>query len=150
MSAAMGNRALPRALLGGVGLMLAGLIAGAGFTHHSIRPTEVPVSTPVQERDFVFKDRGDGAITVWDAKNGQLVTTLVGQNGFLRATLRGLAQQRKREDNDEQTPFHLTQWADGRLTLDDPVTARHVELEAFGATNEDVFAQLLMHKDTAP
>ncbi len=30
-------------------------------------------------------------------------------------------------------PFHLSAWRDGRLTLDDPATGRHVELEAFGA-----------------
>jgi hypothetical protein len=33
--------------------------------------------------------------------------------------------------------------ADGRLTLDDPSTGRHVELVAFGPDNEAVFAWLL-------
>ena len=82
-----------------------------------------------------------------DARNGSVVANLTGQQGFLRSTVRGLAQQRKRQDNDETTPFRLTAWADDRLTLDDPVTGRHVELEAFGETNEAVFAQLLMAKE---
>ena len=42
-----------------------------------------------------------------------------------------------------QTPFRLSAWSDGRLTLDDPATARHIELQAFGSTNTEVFAQLL-------
>ncbi len=34
-----------------------------------------------------------------------------------------------------ETPFRLTRWSDGRLSLDDPATDRHVDLEAFGPTN---------------
>jgi putative photosynthetic complex assembly protein len=64
-------------------------------------------------------------------------------NGFLRATMRGLARQRIRQDSDREIPFRLTGWADGRLTLEDPTTGRKVEMEAFGITNEEVFAHLL-------
>jgi putative photosynthetic complex assembly protein len=66
-----------------------------------------------------------------------------GTNGFLRATMRGLARQRLREDEGADTPFRLTEWADGRLTLEDPATGRRIEMEAFGETNEAVFARLL-------
>ena len=61
-------------------------------------------------------------------------------NGFLRGTMRGLARQRVRQDADRDIPFRLTEWADGRLTLEDPTTGRMVEMEAFGSTNEDAFA----------
>ena len=67
-------------------------------------------------------------------------------NGFLRATMRGLARQRIRQDADKEVPFRLTEWADGRLTLEDPTTGRRVEMEAFGITNEQVFANLLTAK----
>ena len=40
--------------------------------------------------------------------------------------------------------------ADGRLTLEDPTTHRTVELEAFGQTNEEVFAGLLPGVGKAP
>jgi len=40
-------------------------------------------------------------------------------------------------------PFHLALHVDGRLTLEDPVTARTIELEAFGPTNSGAFARLL-------
>lgn len=64
-------------------------------------------------------------------------------NGFLRATMRGLARQRLRQDADREVPFRLTGWTDGRLTMEDPTTGRKVEMEAFGLTNEAVFANLL-------
>ena len=133
-------------LLGIAGLLTA-LVIGAGVARYTGQMTEIPVSTPVAERNLRFEDQPDGAIAVVDARDERLIATLTGQNGFLRATLRGLAQQRKRVDTDEKTPFRLTAWADGRLTLDDPVTGRHLELEAFGPDNEVVFAQFLPGKE---
>ena len=54
-----------------------------------------------------------------------------------------MARTRKSEGVGPQDPFRLSAWSDGRLTLDDPATARHIELQAFGSTNTEVFAQLL-------
>ena len=126
-----------------VGLLLAGLVGAAGLARQDTSRTEVPTSRPVLVRDLTFRDRPDGGVDVLDAANGRLLETVEGQAGFLRATLRGLAQQRRREDIGSADPFRLTAWADGRLTLDDPDTRRHIELEAFGGTNEAVFAELL-------
>ena len=53
-------------------------------------------------------------------------------NGFLRATMRGLARQRLRQDADHEIPFRLTAGPTGGLTLEDPTTGRRVEMEAFG------------------
>ena len=63
--------------------------------------------------------------------------------------MRGLARQRIRQDADKAIPFRLTEWADGRLTLEDPTTGRRVEMEAFGITNEQVFANLLTAKPSS-
>ncbi len=134
---------LGRVGVAGIGAMLACLIVGAGVAHRVGQSTEIPQSSVVSQRDLVFQDQPDGAITVWDAGTHKLVAQITGQAGFLRQTVRGLAMQRKREDDDQKTPFRLIAWADGRLTLDDPVTERHVELECFGETNERVFADLL-------
>ena len=43
-----------------------------------------------------------------------------------------------------EVPFTLTRWADGRLSLDDPTTTRHIDLEVFGPTNTAVFSNLMM------
>jgi len=147
VSGHVSDPALPRGVLLGVAGLLTALVIGAGLARYNGTTTDIPVSTPVAERDLRFEDQPDGGIAVVDARGERLITTLTGQNGFLRATLRGLAQQRKRVDTDERTPFRLTAWADGRLTLDDPVTGRHLELEAFGPTNKDVFVQFLPGKE---
>jgi putative photosynthetic complex assembly protein len=133
----------PAALLGaavliGLSVLAAvyGRIAGAGVT--------LPPSHPIAERSLRFEDRTDGGITVVDAADNRRVSIVApGTNGFLRATVRGLAQQRLRQDIDGQVPFQLAALSDGRLTLTDPATGRRIDLEAFGATNEQAFAHLL-------
>ncbi len=105
--------------------------------------TPVQTARVVDSRDVRFEDRADGAVLVFDGASTAPFDVVTGENGFLRGTLRGLARTRKSEGIDATMPFHLAAWNDNRLTLDDPATGRHVELEAFGPTNEAVFAKLL-------
>ena len=120
----------------------------AGFGHAGKGSDSTPTAAAVNTRDLVFRDRADGAVLVYDAKSEAAPIDVVAPatNGFLRATMRGLARQRLRQDADHEVPFRLTQWADGRLTLEDPTTGRRVEMEAFGIDNEKVFAALLTAK----
>lgn len=120
----------------------------AGFGRAMGGYDSVPKSAAVSTRDLLFRDRDDGAVLVYDAKSAGAPIDVVAPatNGFLRATMRGLARQRLRQDADRDVPFRLTQWADGRLTLEDPTTGRRVEMEAFGIDNEKVFAALLTAK----
>jgi len=117
-----------------------GLTAGSG------------VDSPVRaERDLRFVEHqiGDagvsaGGIDVIDANTGHKIDELrPGGDGFIRATLRGLARERKRRGLGPEVPFRLAQHADGRLTLEDPAISRTIELEAFGSTNSGAFARLL-------
>ena len=109
-----------------------------------------PVSTAISERYLRFEDRADGAVLVYDAKanptdqGAQPIDIATGQNGFLRGTLRGFARTRRADGVSPAEPFLLTAWADGRLTLADPATGRHADLEAFGPANAPVFAQFLI------
>ncbi len=107
-----------------------------------------PTAAPVASRELLFQDRPNGAVAVFDASNASTPIDILAPatNGFLRATMRGLAQQRLRQDASRTVPFRLTEWADGRLTLEDPTTGRRVEMEAFGITNEQAFANLLTAK----
>ncbi len=131
------------ALIGAGGLVaLAFAIAVSG----RINGPDLAVSqTPeIAHRDLRFADGANGQVDVFNAADGAQVNVIpAGQDNFLRATIRGLTQQRKREDLGPSTPFRLTRWADGRLTLTDPATDRKLELEAFGETNEASFAHLL-------
>jgi putative photosynthetic complex assembly protein len=145
------NEKFPKgALIGAAGLIAISLLAAAVSRIDGVR-SMVPASSPVAALDLRFADRSDGGVDVIDA-NGLRPITIVspGSNAFLRATLRGLAQQRKREFISGDIPFRLTEWVDGRLTLDDPATSRHIELEAFGPTNAAAFAKLLHPEIASP
>jgi putative photosynthetic complex assembly protein len=96
------------------------------------------------ERALRFEDRTDGSIAIIDARKSETIENIApGTNGFLRGALRGLARERKRMGAGAETPFMLTARSDGRLTLDDPVTKRQIDLKSFGPTNASVFEQLL-------
>lgn len=122
-----------------VGLSIAAATAGRLSPAHETAAIAVPTAA----RDLVFEDREDGAVLARAAGSLRMVEVFEGENGFLRGTLRGLARTRRSEQVSPALPFRLAQWPDGRLTLDDPATGRHVELLAFGADNAAVFARLL-------
>ena len=119
----------PRSVLISVGLMLAGTIALAGITHAT---NAEHVVMPSFEQLFVT------------AATGRLVSNVAPQSGhFIRGIMRALVLGHRRAGQPDGMPFRLTRWADGRLTIADPSTRESFELEAFGSTNEQVFAALL-------
>ncbi len=139
----------PRGALLGAAALIGFALVAALVGRLTGSAVQMPASPEVAERTLWFEDRSDGGVTVLDARNDQRIAIIEpGTNGFLRATVRGLAQERKREGTSTQTPFRLTAWADGRLTLLDPTTGRHIDLEAFGKTNAEAFAQLLTDQET--
>ena len=123
-------------------LALATLIAVA-----AVRWSGMPIHTPdapaVVTRELRFVDTPEGHIDVIDAKTQKVVDTITGQAGFIRGTLRGLARERRRDGIGAEQPFQLIGRADGRLTLVDPATNRHVDLDSFGPMNSSNFARLL-------
>ena len=96
-----------------------------------------------RQRLLHFTDRDDGAVVVTDATDGSAIGTITGPSGFLRGTMSGLVRIRRNEGIGAVPPFRLTLYAGNRLVLDDPATGSTIELEAFGPTNEEVFARLL-------
>ncbi len=139
----------PRGILWVVGSVLAFSIGLAAVGRMTGAANSEPTAPAVASRDLLFRDRPDGGVAVFDAGHPSAPISIIAPetNGFLRATMRGLARQRLRQDADREVPFRLTQWEDGRLTLEDPTTGRRVEMEAFGITNEEAFARLLTAKD---
>jgi putative photosynthetic complex assembly protein len=135
---------LPRgALLGAAALIGISMIGATISRLYGLSATPAPPAAVVEARDLRFTDSPDGAVLVTDAKTGSVQVIAPGTNGFMRGVVRGLAQERKRQDQDGTTPFRLTRWSDGRLSLSDPVTHRNIYLEAFGPTNATAFAALL-------
>ena len=146
MRAAVVDKSLPRgALIGAATLVIGSLlmVATARFTGYG--PAKPPVSTAVASLDLRFEDRADGGVLIYSAASNQLIDTLPpGTNGFVRGVLRGLVRDRRADHIGATPPFRLTRWADGRLSLDDPSTGRHVDLEVFGPTNAGAFADILV------
>ena len=135
----------PRAALVALGVVVAGTIALAGITHATnAQHVTMPPSAPVATVDLAFKDLPDGGITITDAATGRLVSAVAPQSGhFIRGIMRALVLGHRRAGEPDGMPFRLTRWADGRLTIADPSTRESFELEAFGSTNEQVFAAFL-------
>ena len=134
----------PRGALLGAAALIGLTIVSAATARLAGLTQPRPEAAVLVARDLRFEDKQDGSIAVHDVGTNTTVETLApGSNGFIRASLRSLAKRRQ-FDGDTSQVFRLTAWADGRLTLDDPVTGRPIELEAFGETNEAAFAKLLV------
>ncbi len=146
MSVPAPSPAFPRLpLYGAVALILAtfALVIASRIT--GIKASMVEPGPAVASRDLNFADRSDGYVVVTDAHGGAIVGLVPpsATDGFVRATLRGLARERRSRDYGAGIPFRLTAHADGALTLEDLATGRVISLEAFGPTNAASFAKFL-------
>ncbi len=110
-------------------------------------PSEVRAEAGTQasaSRQLNFFDAEAGAVSIVDATTGEEIARYEpGTGGFIRSTVRSLAQARQVRGIGAQPPFDLTQWDDGSLSLTDTTTGKSVELGSFGSTNRAVFAALL-------
>ncbi|KMO21446.1 photosynthetic complex assembly protein [Methylobacterium indicum] len=136
---------VPRPLLRNAGLLVAFSLAAVAIGRFGgVGITQMPPALAVQVLDLAVEDRPDGRVDLRNAANGRLVAEVQpGEDGFLRATLRVMAQGRLREGLSRNPPFRLTRWDNGTLTLDDVASGRRINLEAFGLDNAVAFARLL-------
>lgn len=104
----------------------------------------LPESTVLTSRALSFEDLPDGQVQVFDALSGELIETLaVGEHGFLRSTLRGLARERRSHNMGKELPFVIERRSNGQILLKDTATDRYIDLWAFGETNARVFSRYL-------
>ena len=134
----------------GLVLLLGLTMAGAATARLWSVPDPAPQTPVAMARDLLFTDRDDGAVAVHDPAGALVAILPPGTNGFVRGALRGLARERRRGDAPIAAPFHLTEYIDGRLTLEDAATGRRLDLRAFGATNAGAFARLLTAREDQP
>ncbi len=139
------DQQVPRGALIAAAALILLAIALAALSRQGFIGRADSLSAPtVVSRDLVFLDRKDGGILVLAAETGETVQSIEpGTNGFLRGVLRGLARERRLGGFDTHKPFRLLRQGDGRLTLVDLATDRHIELVSFGPTNARAFARFL-------
>lgn len=138
----------PRFALLAAAVLMAGSITAAAAARyadvHAPAPSVTERVAPLAARDLTFFDMADGSVEVRDAAGVQILFVAEpGTNGFIRGVMRGMARDRRSRGIGQGPAFRLAQWPDGRLSLDDLATGRHIELGAFGDTNRAAFAQLL-------
>ncbi|RBP11339.1 putative photosynthetic complex assembly protein [Roseiarcus fermentans] len=135
---------MPKIVLIFAALLVAITVVGAWSARVSgVGRSEAPTATVVRTLALRFDDQPDGSVLVRRASDGAAIYRAApGTNGFMRATMRGLAHARRQNGVGDETPFVLTAWSDGRTSLEDATTGRRLALEAFGATNAAAFAQL--------
>ncbi|NWG24375.1 MAG: phosphonate-binding protein [Pseudorhodoplanes sp.] len=140
------DRRFPKGALIGAGALVAFAMTAASTARLTgIGATREPQADPVFTRELRFEDRRDGAVTV--LADERVIDILEpGTSGFVRNVMRGLARERLRNDGERERPFRLTKWADGRLSIEDPLTGRRVDLGAFGAANTAAFARLMANE----
>lgn len=126
-------------LVGVVALVFVARVTGAGAMQNTGRP-----AASIAAAELRFTDRDDGSVAVHAVGIAAPIARLEpGSDGFVRATMRSLARERRQHGANDETPFELAMSRDGRLTLFDPSTQRRLDLGAFGPTNAAAFARLL-------
>ena len=91
---------MPRGVLVCAGMLIAFAIVGASVGRFSgLGTLRAPRAKAVASLALRFEDQANGSVLVRDARDGGVIYVIApGTNGFMRATLRGLAQERKRSD----------------------------------------------------
>jgi putative photosynthetic complex assembly protein len=136
--------AVPRGPLIGAALLIVlvfGVAIAARVSGHTA--SEEPASAIAQRRSLRLELEPDGLLSVYDVQQNRQVARLdPAKNGFLFGMLRGIQQKRTVAQTDPATPFQVTLWQDGRMTLDDSTTGMHVAVNSFGPTQVASFSQL--------
>lgn len=133
----------PRWVLWSVGSLLLFTLVAIGLVRITGNGPDQLAAATLTERLLRFEDRPDGGVAVIDGVTGKLLTTVTGEQGFLRGAIRALARDRTARKIGSEQPFKLISRTDGRLTLFDPVSGQRVDLESFGPSNAGVFAPFL-------
>lgn len=99
-------------------------------------------ATAMATADLRFQDQVDGGVIV-TAVGGRTQVIPPATGGFVRGVVRGMVRDRKSRGIGQEPVFRLTEWSDGRLTLEDTATRRSFNLNAFGPDNRQAFETML-------
>ncbi|MBD0864159.1 MAG: pullulanase [Rhodobacteraceae bacterium] len=103
-------------------------------------PTEVPF---VRERAVTLTTEHNGAALII-AEDGHVIADIAaGKGGFIATIDRVVRRERTVNRVMQGAPILIRERADGRIVVYDPTTDWSAELNAFGPSNVQAFAQLL-------
>lgn len=124
------------------------VLAAAFGRYAGVGTLSLPASPAVHAQDFLFTDTRDGSITVLKAADRQAVLVVpLGEGGFMRGVMRGLARDRKMRGLGPDLPFRIERRQNGMIILIDLATGREIALGSFGPTNLEAFSRLLQNKE---
>ena len=134
---------------GVLAMLLAGLMI-ALFANGEGQLEGIDRGDVAASRELRFIDEPSGRISVRDAADDtELVSLAVGEGGFIRSVMRGLARERHSQGIGQEIPFIVRRYTEGYVSLEDPATDTVVELTAFGPDNVESFIRLLPALDPA-
>jgi putative photosynthetic complex assembly protein len=149
------ERPFPAAALVGAGMLVLSTVAGVGAIqlnkhfYHITNVVELDSGSPIVRRELRFDDQGDGVnayaghVRVFDATTGIELPPLRNSDGFVRAVLNSLNFERTKRDLNGLPVFELVRWSDNRITLQDRITGKFVDVGEFGPGNKAVFVRFL-------
>jgi putative photosynthetic complex assembly protein len=115
----------------------------SGFEPESSLPTQAAEAT----LRLKFEDAAGGVVLVRDAATGKVIEDYgIAEGVFVRATLRALVNQRRKEGTTTQGDFRLERHNGHQLYLIDEATGRALALNAFGPSNAAVFAAFMSNQ----
>ena len=141
----------PRAPLIAAILVVGLTVAGVGATRLGLispATAEASDAQPVAYADMRFAYMDDGGVRVTVLDDGERIIPPA-TGGFVRGVLRGLVRDRRARGLGSEQPFRVTEWSDGKVTIQDLATARVIKLDAFGQTNRQAFLDLMNTPETA-
>jgi putative photosynthetic complex assembly protein len=130
-----------------VGLALTVMVTGAARLSGFTPPASLPQQQPEAVILLKFEDADQGTVVVRNANSHDVIQSFgVGEGAFLRATLRALVNDRRKQGNTNQGDFRLERHASGQHYLIDEATGRSISLNAFGPDNSAVFAAFMSNQ----
>lgn len=133
---------LPLALgLGLIGFTFCAIIFGMTTGMGVMREVS---GQPLAIRDITIAGTHDTEITIYDARSGDVITSLSPtEGGFVRGSLRGLTRIRQVAGTPLDQPYRIIKWESGAVSLSDTATGERIYLNAFGPDHAAAYEQLL-------
>ena len=137
------NTLAPPFLIRGLAILALCSLAMVAWARWTDRPLSAvpPMADVVRERTVILSGGDSQAVTVRNADGTVLIAMEHG--GFVTVIQNGLQRARLVAGVQADLPIRLVEYANGRLSAQDPLTGWSVELGSFGADNRAAFERLM-------